>query len=77
MKNIVNNKILLFCFVLLATGIAFGYCEHKFYQYIDNNGLLVESWFMPLSFLCVVLGGIGLFVFIVKAVWSATRKRYA
>lgn len=76
MKNIVKDKIFLLGLVLLSAGIAFGYFENRFYQYIDGNDVLVESWFMPLSFLCIFLGGIGLFIFIVKAIWLAIRKRY-
>ena len=74
MKNILKNKIFLFSLALLTTGIVFGYCENKYYQYVDTNGVLVESWFMPLSFLFIFLGGIGLLAIIVKAIWSAIRE---
>jgi hypothetical protein len=32
-------------------GTAFGDIENTYYQYFDENVVLVESWFMPLSFL--------------------------
>jgi hypothetical protein len=50
-------------------GITFGYLENTFYQYIDENNVLGESWFMPLSFLCIFVGGIGLFFVAVEAIW--------
>jgi hypothetical protein len=48
--------------------------EHTLYQYIDENDVLIESWFMPLSFLCIFLGGIGLFFVAVQAIWLAIKK---
>ena len=42
------------CFLLLSTG--FMLIENSMYQYIDNNGVLHESVFMPLSLLCFALG---------------------
>ncbi|MDN3490096.1 DUF3955 domain-containing protein [Pseudoalteromonas sp. APC 3694] len=30
--------------------------EHSLYQYVDNNGVLHESLFLPLSILCFALG---------------------
>ena len=55
-------------------GIAFGYIENTVYQYIDENGVLIESWFMPLSFLCILLGGMGLLFIAVKTIWLAIKK---
>lgn len=55
-------------------GIAFGYFENTFYQYIDENDVLIESWFMPLSFLCIFIGSLGVFFVAVKATWLAIKK---
>jgi len=74
MKQILKSKVFWLSFILFAMGIAFGYLENTFYQYIDENGVLIESWFMPLSFLCIFIGGIGLFSFAVKAIWLAIKK---
>ena len=52
-------------------GIAFGYFENTFYQYIDENDVLIESWFMPLSFLCIFLGSLGVFFVAVKATFHS------
>lgn len=56
-------------------GAVFGYIENTHYQYIDENNVLVESWFMPLSFICIFLGGIGLLAFVVKTLWLAPDKK--
>ena len=42
------------CFLLLGTG--FMLIENSVYQYVDHNGVLHESLFMPLSILCFALG---------------------
>jgi len=44
-----KSKLLWFSSILFIMGIAFGYFENSFYQYIDENDVLVESWFMPLA----------------------------
>lgn len=69
-----KSKLLWFSSILLIMGIAFGYFENSFYQYIDENDVLVESWFMPLSILCVCIGSLGVFCVVVKAAWSAMKK---
>lgn len=74
MKIVLKSKVFWLSFILFAMGIAFGYSENTFYQYIDGNGVLIESWFMPLSFLCIFIGGIGLFFSAVKAIWLAIKN---
>jgi hypothetical protein len=64
-----------FSFIFLVMGITFGYLENTFYQYIDENGFLIESFFMPLSFLCIFIGGIVFFIFAIKTIWMTVKKR--
>jgi len=59
----------------LVIGVTFGYLENTFYQYIDENGVLIESWFMPLSFLGIFLGGMGFFFVVVKTIWLTINKK--
>ena len=75
MKQIIKSKIVWLSFILFAMGIAFGYIENTFYQYIDENGVLIESWFMPLSFLCIFLGGMGLLFITVKTILLAIKNQ--
>ena len=74
MKQILDSKVFWFSVILFAVGIAFGYFETTFYQYVDESGVLVESWFMPLSFLCVFAGFIGLIFVVVRAIWLAIKQ---
>ena len=53
MKQFLKSKMFWFSFIFLVMGIIFGYLENTFYQYIDENGFLIESFFMPLSFLYI------------------------
>jgi hypothetical protein len=73
MKQIIKSKIFWLSFILLAMGLVFGYIENTFYQYIDENGVLIESWFMPLSFLCIFLGGMGLLFIVFKTIWLVIK----
>ena len=55
MRSFTNKTATLsVCFLLLGTG--FMLIEHSLYQYVDNNGVLHESLFLPLSILCFALG---------------------
>ena len=76
MKKIIKSKILWISFVMFVMGTAFGYLENTHYQYIDENDVLVESWFMPLSFFCIFLGSVGVFFVVAKAAWLATNKKH-
>ena len=75
MKHFIKSKMFWFSLIVLAIGIAFGYLENTFYQYVDESGVLHESYFMPLSFLCIAIGGIGFFVFVIKTIWLTVKKR--
>jgi hypothetical protein len=76
MKKIIKSKIFFLSFILFSMGIAFGYFENTFYQYIDDNGLLIESWFMPLSVFCIIIGAIGLFFVAIRAIWLAIKNKH-
>jgi hypothetical protein len=74
METILKNRTFWLSITLFFMGIAFGYLEHTFYQYVDENGVLIESWFMPLSFLCIFVGSIGMLFVAVQAIWLAIKK---
>lgn len=69
-----KNKFFWFSFIVLIMGIVFGFLENTFYQYIDENNVLIESWFMPLSFICIFFGSLGLFFVAIKRVWLKIKK---
>jgi hypothetical protein len=69
-----KNKLFWFSLILLVTGIIFGNIENTYYQYLDNNNVLIESWFMPLSILFIFLGTLGLLFIAIKASLLAIKK---
>jgi hypothetical protein len=52
--------------ILLGLGLASLAIENIFYQYLDDEGFLHESMFMPLGFLSIFSGTIILLFFIIK-----------
>ena len=74
MKQFSKSKMFWISFILLATGVIFGYLENTFYQYIDENGVLRESWLMPLAYLCIFSGAIGFSIVAVKAIWRTLKN---
>jgi len=56
--------------LLLILGVTCLFLEKTFYQYLDEDGVLHESFFLPLGCLSLIAGGLGLFVTIIKLVWS-------
>lgn len=71
---VLKSKLFWISFILLIVGVIFGYLETTFYQYIDESGVLIESYFMPLSFLFIFIGAIGLFIFVVKLILLKVKK---
>ncbi|GJL83728.1 MAG: hypothetical protein DHS20C01_33620 [marine bacterium B5-7] len=73
--NETNMKITVFrvSIILLMIGVISIILENVFYQYVDDNGVLHESFFMPLGVIALLSGGIGLLIVLVKAIWSAIK----
>jgi hypothetical protein len=47
--------------LLIVPGILFILLENFYYQYVDTNGLLHESLFLPLGALSLLLGSLVIF----------------
>jgi hypothetical protein len=72
--KIKNNKFLILCLVLLGTGIICLVFENHFYQYVDEDGYLRESLFLPIGAFSFLLGGIGLVVMLARKLWAVFRS---
>lgn len=70
-----KNKLLLISTVLLVIGVISLILENTFYQYVDENGLVYESLFLPLGTFSVVLGGFGILVTIMFKVWAYIKGK--
>lgn len=63
------NKRLILCLALLAIGVVCLVLENQFYQYVDENGYLKESFFLPLGTFSLLLGGIGSVIIVGSKIW--------
>ncbi len=59
------SKLTLLGITFLLLGILSGIIQNTFYGYVDAEGVLRDSLFLPLSFLFI---GLGLVLFLVKTV---------
>ena len=46
------------------------FLENSFYQFVDKDGVLHESFFLPLGCLSLIGGLIGLLITVIKIVWT-------
>ena len=70
-----NNKLLLSGFVFTLIGVVSVLIENTFYQYIDEDGLLHESLFMPLGVVFLAIGLLLIFVFSVLKLARLVRRK--
>ncbi len=76
MRYLFTNKTLVMGLILLVIGVTFIFFENTFYQYLDGDGVLHESLFMPLGVLSIFLGVLVLLILIVKKSVIRIRNRY-
>ena len=61
---------------LLLIGAIFIFLENTYYQYLDENGVLHESLFMPLGALALISGIILLIYYAAKEIIALVRKSH-
>ena len=64
-KKRMKHKILFSGLFFLLAGVSFLFLENTFYQYVDEDGFLHESFFLPLSAFSLINGSLLLFIFII------------
>jgi hypothetical protein len=69
------NKIFYLSLLLLGLGIVFIIAENSFYQYVDDTGILHESFFMPLGMLSILMGSVVLLFCLIQKVWHLLNNR--
>ncbi len=72
MKHILKTKLFMTSLFFLALGTISFVIQNLFYGYIDENGILHDSFFLPLSIISLLLGGIILFFSII---WFYLKKQ--
>ena len=72
--NISTNKTFLTSLFLLGLGMLSLIAESTFYQFLDNDGFLHESMFLPLGMISIAVGMLFLLVFIIQRIRCALNK---
>jgi hypothetical protein len=68
------NKALYLGTLLVLIGIVSIVLENIFYQTLDENNVLQESFFMPLGAFAIIVGGLSVLAGLLKA-WLNKRWR--
>ena len=55
----------------LLVGSLFLFLENTFYQYLDEEGFLQESLFLPLGAFAIIIGLTLVFILIFKKLWQS------
>lgn len=58
------SKLSILGIVFITLGIISGFIQNTYYGYIDADGVVHDSLFLPLAF---VFAGIGLLILLIKA----------
>lgn len=69
-------KVFIVSLTLLIIGMSCILLENIFYQYVDTEGVLHESLFMPIGVILVLVAGIGLVFVLAKKLMSMRNKKF-
>jgi hypothetical protein len=64
--NVFTINFFLISLILLGAGVISIIAENTFHQYLDSDGVLHESLFLPLGAICIALGILFLLFFIIQ-----------
>lgn len=65
------SKLSITGIIFITLGIISGFIQNTYYGYIDADGVLHDSLFLPLAFL---FAGLGLLILLIKAVIIFAHK---
>lgn len=74
MKKILEGKLFRCSLFFIFLGLVCVFLENFFYQYVDKNGVLHESWFMPLGAFSLLFGAGGLCLSALQAAYLFLKK---
>jgi hypothetical protein len=72
MKTVTQTKPFLVSLLFLFVGVLSLGMENIFYGHIDQNGVLQESFFLPLGSFSLILGVVG---FIISIIWFYLKRK--
>jgi hypothetical protein len=74
MKPIFKTKSFMISLFFLVLAVVSFFIQNTFYGYIDKNGILRDSIFLPLSFISLLLAGMALFISIIFRYYQSRKK---
>lgn len=73
--KVFTDKIFIISLILFGLGVISIIAENTFYQYLDSDGVLHESLFLPLGAISIALGILFLLFFIIQKTWCLFHKK--
>jgi hypothetical protein len=74
MRGKKNRSLHLFSALFIA-GVVCLILENTFYQYVDENGYLQESFFLPIGAFSILIGSLGIFSTFIFKFWANRKAR--
>jgi hypothetical protein len=75
MKNFFSLKAQsYFSSILIAIGLLCGFIQNKYYGYIDDEGVLHDSLFLPLSAFFIIMGALIAIAILSRFIWINIKK---
>jgi hypothetical protein len=72
-RRVLKSKNFWSSLILLVLGYTCLFLENTSYQYFDENGVLHESFFLPLGCLSLIFGGVGLLITAMIFIWNYSK----
>ncbi len=60
------SKLAIVGFVFVALGFVSGFIQQKYYGYMDAEGVIHDSLFLPLAFILAMIGSLLLLISMVR-----------
>lgn len=76
LMQLAKNKTLIAASVLIIAGAVCLLLENIFYGYVDDSGILHESFFLPLGVFCLLLGAVMLCLVFFVYILGMIRARH-
>jgi uncharacterized membrane protein YphA (DoxX/SURF4 family) len=68
------SKLSITGIVFVTLGIVSGFIQQRYYGYMDAEGVIHDSFFLPLAFILAMIGGLLLLISMVRFLIRRLRK---
>ena len=71
----IKTKLCVLSLFFISLAVFSFIMEHIFYGYLDQEGFLQESFFLPMGFISFLLGSLGLMISVIRYVISKINTK--